>query len=205
MAGCSVARRLILDRETGSLDPRQAGSLDEHLASCAACGAEARASLRMAGDLLRLRRDPATDLDVAARVMARIAVGGPVARQDVPQRQIGWVAAAVVAVALAVLVTAVAQAPVLLDGIETSGDAAHGLVTALSAFASAARRTLGTMGGALLDAWALGGAWLAAVGRRLPSFPSLTLAAIVLVTVTTVLVLRRDLHRAGAPPADKEV
>lgn len=199
MRSCARARRRLMERETGALDDRLAPALREHLAGCRSCAAYARASERLAGDLMRLRGTGIEVVDVVPRVMARIAVAGPPAREAVPPRQRGWIAAWAAAVALAILATAVAQAGLLVDALERSADAARGLAAVGLALLAAARRSLGPFGSLGVDAAAGLGRLVEAAGELLPSLPSLALVAIVVVSLTTVLVLRRDFRRAGAP------
>jgi hypothetical protein len=201
MKRCSTVRSWIALDGAGALPQRFEAELRTHVSACAACAAQLRAARRLSADLTRLRGDAPIAPDVAARVLARIAVAPRVRREEVVRRELAWIAAGIGAVVLAGMATAIAQAPLLLDLLERSGAAATRLRTVFLALASPTRRLFDATGTAVLGVCgALSRAATDALGGA-PSISVLAWIALLVVVSTTALVVRRDLRR---PKHDKE-
>ena len=205
MTRCSTVRRWIAADGAGTLAPALEAELLAHVGACAACAARARNARRLTSDLTRLRVEAPVTPDVAARVLARIAVAPAPAREEVARRDLAWIAAGVFAVVLAGVATAIAQAPLLLDILERSGVAATRLRTVVAALASPARHLFETTGELVLRLCSALTRTAARSFGATPSISSLAWIALLVVAATTALVLRRDLRRSrAAHPPDKE-
>jgi hypothetical protein len=161
---------------------------------------EAGIQARIEADLRLLRETPAPATDVVARVLARVAASPAPRREEISRRELAWIATGIGAVLLGSLVTAVAQAPAILDLLERGGIAMARMRTVFAALASPAHGVLEAIGEASLRT---GGACAAAAMRALGRTPALsTLAWLVLLVMvaTTALVVRRDLRRERNQP-----
>jgi len=94
---CREARTAVAERGWGPLSAGRGAALDAHLHGCGDCAATERDELRLLGDLAGLRTEVPFDVEVTRRVLRQITGLGPVVREEVPARQLGWAAAIAVA------------------------------------------------------------------------------------------------------------
>jgi hypothetical protein len=100
---CRGAGKAIVERSLGLLAPGAEAQLKRHLEGCESCRAEVIIEHRLKLDLESLRGSFPHAIDVRPGVMREIVSLGPVEREDVPVRQIGWAAAAAIACCIALL------------------------------------------------------------------------------------------------------
>jgi len=189
---CRKARMAAVERDLGLLGPGPAAKLEAHLQGCPGCAAELRAEALVVRALSELGRREPIDVDVAARVMAGVA---PVAREEVPARQLGW-AGAGAAVCTAIVIAALAARWQQVEALLRSGAAitskllgfADALATPLISLLSFLVRLVGTAAGSLAD--------LAAQASGLAPLAWLAVAlGYGLMASTVALVLLKDLRR----------
>jgi hypothetical protein len=191
---CRSARSALVDSEGGALGARRRARLDRHLARCPVCAAEELAGRQIAEELARLRVAPPFEIDVRARVAARIAASAPGRRAEVSAAQLAWAIGGGSAV-VALLVAFSAGGPVdPASAWREAASAAGGLGramapvgTLIAGLASAAAQMLG----ALIAAAAGLAAPLRSLAWVATGFAMATMAA------TIALVVGRDVLRAG--------
>lgn len=202
---CRAARRALLERSLGTgPGPAVAAALGKHLGACPACALEARLGERLTAELARLRTEVAFDLDVVERVLTRIPRMAPVAHDQVPFGRVGLLVAGTAACAAALLWTGTVHAPVLFFGMRRLATTAAAISTALLELLRPARTVLGAGLHLALHVWNLVLPLLQNVSGLAPSFEALTLACVAVMTLTTALVVRRDLRRTSQSLAEKE-
>lgn len=123
---CSRCRRALLDRDLGLLSPAAESRLRDHLTRCPQCAAEAGSTREMCLALSRSGGIAPPTVDLAARVMRRIAAVPAPQRDAVPLRQLGWVSVATATIAALLVSRALDAAPALLRALE-GGDSALSL------------------------------------------------------------------------------
>jgi len=201
---CRRARSAIVNWGLGLLPAREAAELRLHLEHCAACQAESVAESRMVSELAALRRTLPAGLEVGRRVAVAVGELGPVARDEVSPRQLGWAAAATVAAGLVlalVLIAALPSAPALARELRALGGLAAGtwgrLEPALLALGLLPLRFIGTVAARLAAA-------ATALQQFAPLARSLTLAACAWMILTIGAVVARDLVRGKPASLGKE-
>ena len=147
----------------------------------------------------RSGRPAPLEVDVAARVMARVAEIGPAPRSELGARE--WTAWALAAVAagIAILSGAAFHAPTLAEVVQGIGRTTTTSATAAATVGAGATSTLAALGHALASLRAAGAAVLSPLARLQPA------AAVVITAVTAGMlafssfVVGRDLRARAVP------
>ncbi len=190
---CARARRLLLDRELGHVDPTLGAVLERHLETCPGCARESRLDMLVVADLALLRGEPTFELDVSDRVMTRVRELETVGRAEVPVWQLGWSTAAAVLTAVALVGGLWVMLPDLLHG-------ARQLLAVAGSFRNAAMALTAPLIG-LLEVplrllWSLAGALRAGsplLNGLQPVGVGLGVLAFLVMTTTIGYVVGRDL------------
>lgn len=186
---CRQARRIVL----GSLG--EPAAYLEHLASCPECARERREQERLLGDLALLRTEAPFEIDVRERVMAALAKSAATRARSLGPA-LGWLLLGSVASAAGIVWSAIDRAETLRSVARLLARTAFQIVAKLedllrpaAALVSACRRLLASMLEVVVPI-------LEHAFRLLPSFQASLVAALTVMTLVTVLGVRRELRRA---------
>jgi hypothetical protein len=201
---CSAARKALLHRDLGLLKGAAEARLDDHVATCAACAAEAETDRVLARDLAALSRSTPTRVDVTARVLGEVEDLWALDRRAVPAKQFAWAWVWAYSLALTVAIMGLGILLFVPKELPDLGHFSEGLPAAASALAQpflllfAAARGLGR---AALEMLELLSQLLVAV--RPVAQVAMMLALLVMAAITAVVV-GNDLRRYPAALARKE-
>jgi hypothetical protein len=197
---CGDLDILLLQRELGLLAAAEVGELGRHLTDCDGCATRARQAAVISAGLRSLRRDYPFEIDVTARVAARVA--GPYRTEPASVAELAWASAVAVAGAIAALLALpwlLAPLGSVLETLWLFGSATRGCVRPLLALIEVPLRLLWACAETLVQL---------APGLR-PWRAVLETAAVwtgIVMSITTLSVIVRDarwrphrLNRGDAP------
>lgn len=195
MMTCRHLRSSFADLELELARPEERIRLEAHLAGCATCASWVAAERRLTASLVSLRTEMPFEIDVTARVRARLGRLAPAARSEVSVREFAWSAAAVGAFSVGLLlglwrlapalVPLVAEARATLDAL---GSAASTLLAPVAALISTAVKASGSLLASL-------GSVAGAIEALQPVAIGMVVLCALMMTASIVLVVRRDLQR----------
>ena len=193
---CGTARRIRLDVALGLASRQTREALAAHLTGCRACACREPAEAALDAGLAALRAAPAVEVEVTARVLARIADARPLPAGPATTGQLAWAAGAASAFALGLLVGLVRLLPDVPVLASEARIAATGIGQALSGLVAA----IGGLAGGLAKLLGHAITALAALAGTLESLQPLALATVALsslmMAASIALVVARDLRHA---------
>jgi hypothetical protein len=201
---CRTARKAMLDRDLGLLTEAAASRLEDHLATCAACAAEAGTDAILVRDLAALSRSAPVRVDVTARILGDIDGLGALDRRAVPATQFVWAWVWAYALALTVAIMGVGILVFVPKELPDLGHLSEGLPAAASALAQPFVLLfvgLKGLGRAALELLELFSQLLVTVRPVVQVAMALALAVMAAITA---LVIGNDLRRYPAALARKE-
>jgi len=190
---CARARRLILDRELGRLEPERAIELERHLADCPACPQRIADEAWLTARLGAIGPGECPVVDVRARVLREIATRRPAPDQP----PVGWAVGIAALVGAALLGWTVAAWPGLISGLGHAWTALGAVLAACSTAIAA----LAPIGAWILEvaqamAQALGS--LAPLARAAgPAILTLLVVGAGAAAATIALAVARDIARGS--------
>jgi len=192
---CRQVTNSFLDIELGLAGKDTRLAFESHLAGCVVCTARVTAERQLTRQLEQLRVATPVELDLTARVLARVARTEPAQREEPTVWQLAWSAGGLIAFSVALLfglwrlVPAVSilttESRTLFTGLQRT---ISGLAAPLTALVS----TLARMLGGMLRS-------LAGLAEHLQSLEPLFITTVAFCTVTMatsiILVVGRDIRR----------
>jgi len=192
---CRQATKSFLDVELGLAGEETRVAFESHVAGCVACTARVAAERRLTTQLEQLRLETPVEVDLTARVVARVARTAPALREEPSVWQLAWSAGGLVAFLVALLFGLWRLVPAVSVLAGESRTLVTGLWRTLSGLAApltALVSTLARMLGGMLRS-------LAALAQHLQSLEPLIITTVVLCTLTMatciILVVGRDIRR----------
>jgi hypothetical protein len=189
---CRAARTAILDAESAALTHERKAALSRHLSGCAACRTERRMGCDLRADLAALRGEAPLQIDIAPRVMARLAAIDPVRHEDVPTRELAWAA-------LTAGIGALLLGWAFIEWLPGVGRFARAILVAAGSIGSAVLQVVEPLGAMLAAPFKLLGSLLRWIAPYLADLQPLAIGTAAACTagmvVTITLILGRDLRR----------
>jgi len=194
----------LLDRDLGLPTGPAAARLEDHLATCAACAAEAETDGILARDLAALSRTAPVRVDVTARVLGDVEGLWALDRRAVPTRQLVWAWVWAYAFALTVAILGLGILVFVPKELPDLGYYSEGLPAAASALAQPFLLLFATargLGRAALEMLELLSQLLVTVR---PVVQVAMMLALAVMAAITAVVIGNDLRRYPAALARKE-